>query len=413
LRIVTITGEYPPMEGGVGAYTARLASALAAQGHESHILTGALPSGQPAASEADTGKGVTVHRTIERWDLPGMAQVRRSITGLAPDVVNVQVEPAAYGMKAGIYLLPRLLGRSAPPVIVTFHDLLPPYLFPKAGRLRAWSVTQLARHAAGIIVTNREDEDALRTALRTRERLSEGLPLRLIPIGSNIVAESLPSFDRSDWREHHGLDRDALVVSFFGFMNRTKGIETLLEAAAHINGRAGAGQRPVHLLFIGGRTGTSDATNARYADKIDALITSLKLEAYVHRTGFAESSEVSAAFRAADLCALPYTEGANLRHGTLHAALAHGCPTITTMLAGATPELQDGENVLLIPPQNPGALAEAILTLSADPALSRHLGHAAERLAARFTWSRIAEEVATFAQELARPRRSSPGVMVE
>jgi polysaccharide biosynthesis protein PslF len=337
-----------------------------------------------------------------------MGRVRRSIARLAPDVVNVQVEPAAYGMKAGIYFLPRVLGPDAPPVVVTFHDLLPPYLFPKAGRLRLWSVLQLARDAAGIIVTNREDETALRAGLgKGSERAAA--PLRLIPIGSNIVAQPVPGFDRARWRERYGLGRDDLVVSFFGFMNRTKGIETLLEATARINGTAqaepAAEQKPVHLLFIGGRTGTSDVTNARYADDIDALMATLTLDAYVHRTGYADASEVSAAFYAADICALPYTEGANLRHGTLHAALAHGCATITTSPTLPTPELRDGENVMLIPPGNEVALAEAVRRLARDPALRRRLGEAASALARRYTWPQIAEEVMALMETLPRHGR--------
>ncbi len=401
MRILNVTGEYPPMEGGVGAYTAQLVAALAALGHENHVLTGCAPDLQPPEREADPGEGVTVHRTIKRWDVRGMAQVRRAIVRLAPDVINVQFEPAAYGMKGAIYFLPRILGRATPPVIATFHDLLEPYLFPKAGRLRPWTVAQLARSAAGIIVTNQEDKDAVARILHTGGAVEGPPTLRLIPIGSNIVADPLPDFDRERWRKRYGLGRDDLVVSFFGFMNRTKGIETLLEAASRINATRETGQRPVHLLFIGGRTGTSDVTNVRYADEVDALITTLNLDAYVHRTGFAEPSEVSAAFYAADLCALPYVEGANLRHGTLHAALTHGCPTITTTLGDETPELRDGEHVKLIPPEDSTALAEAILTLAGNEALRRQLGRGGEMLSRRFTWSRIAEDVAGLAEDVA------------
>ena len=40
MKIGLVTGEYPPMEGGVGAFTQELGQALAALGHENHIITG-------------------------------------------------------------------------------------------------------------------------------------------------------------------------------------------------------------------------------------------------------------------------------------------------------------------------------------------------------------------------------------
>ncbi|MEZ4516231.1 MAG: glycogen/starch synthase [Chloroflexota bacterium] len=42
-----VTGEYPPMEGGVGAFTEQLAQALAALGHEVHVIVlQGLPTGR-------------------------------------------------------------------------------------------------------------------------------------------------------------------------------------------------------------------------------------------------------------------------------------------------------------------------------------------------------------------------------
>ncbi len=385
MRIAVITGEYPPMEGGVGAFTAHLSHSFQTGGHAVHIVTTEFPGEPPVHNDES---GLTVHRAIRSWGPSGLGQLRALLRKVQPDVVNIQYEPAAYAMRGSIHLAPCLLRQALRvPFVVTFHDLLPPYLFPGAGPLRQRSVWHLARSAQGVIATNHEDLESLNGVMR-------GSPTRtrLIPIGSNISASPPPNFDRDTWRTARGYRPADIVVGFFGFLNRTKGIETLLDAIAELEAQG----LPVHLLFIGGRTGTSDVTNAGYAAEVDALIKDLELESRVQWTGFASPEEVSAALIAIDVCALPYRDGANLRHGTLHAALAHGCPIVTTAPPAPIPELKDGANVLFIPSGDAHALAQAIQTLTHDATLRAELGRGASALAARFTWPQIASETAAF-----------------
>ena len=69
-------------------------------------------------------------------------------------------------------------------------------------------------------------------------------------------------------------------------------------------------------------------------------------------------------------------------------AMACGVPLVATT-GGALPEVtgQSGVAALLVPPNDPGALAQAILTALGDAALRRRLGPAGrERTAERFTW---------------------------
>jgi len=387
VRIAMVTGEYPPMEGGVGAFTHQLGLALRAAGHEVHVLT----TGDGAAGSEE---GLSVHRKVLRWDLRGLIEARRQLRSIAPDVTNLQYEPAAYGMKGAITLAREVLMAGSPcPLAVTYHDLLPPYLFPKAGPLRQTSVWHLARSADGAIVTNPEDFSTLDEQLAGSK-----VPVRQIPIGSNISATPPPGFDRDHWRAARGYAAGDLVIGFFGFLNRTKGIEALLAAVAQL----ASDRVPARLLFIGGRTGTSDATNAAYADEVDQRIAALGLGPRVQWTGFAAPEEVSAALKSIDLCALPYREGANLRHGTLHAALAHGCAIVTTRAATPAADLEAANAVALVAPGDPQALAAAIRALAADQSLRETLGRRAERFAQRFTWPAIAAETVAFFSELRR-----------
>jgi glycosyltransferase involved in cell wall biosynthesis len=144
--------------------------------------------------------------------------------------------------------------------------------------------------------------------------------------------------------------------------------------------------------MIGGQTGASDPTNVAYLERIQALITELALEERVLWTGYVPPEEVTASFRAADLCVLPYRDGVSFLHGTIHAALAHGVPILTTQPRVGLPELVDGGNVFLVPPDEPQALAEAITQVAESEDLRRTLGVGAKSLSAQFRWDRIAAD---------------------
>jgi glycosyltransferase involved in cell wall biosynthesis len=93
---------------------------------------------------------------------------------------------------------------------------------------------------------------------------------------------------------------------------------------------------------------------------------------------------------------MPYVDGASFRRGTFMACLAHGMPTITTQPSTPLPQLRDGENIRLVPPEDPTALAAAIRELAADPALRSRLSTGALALAEGFRWDKIAAQTAAF-----------------
>jgi glycosyltransferase involved in cell wall biosynthesis len=183
-------------------------------------------------------------------------------------------------------------------------------------------------------------------------------------------------------------------------LNASKGAACLLRGVAH------ALQQGVnaYLMLIGGRTGSSDPTNAHYAESVDELIARLQLSKRVRRTGFIESAAVSAHLLACDMLALPYTDGVSFRRGSFMAGLAHGCPIITSTPALPLPELHHGDQVYLVPPEQPEALGEAIRTLAESPQLRARLSHFARQLAEQFTWTRIAQRTADFFLEVIAER---------
>jgi len=387
MRIGLVTAEYPPDQGGVGDFTRQLGQHLAALGHEVHVVTTA-PTGRDHPQASPTGRENTrTHRLISHWGWGCWREVLAAAHRLSLDVLDVQYQAAAYRMHPAINLLPRRTDR--PPIVVTFHDLRVPYLFPKAGPLRWWVVRHMARQADGVIVTNQEDY----------LRLEDEVPsdrLALIPIGSNIPPSPPPGYDRDAERARWSVGPGDLLLGYFGFLNESKGVDDLIRALALLV----EGGLPIHLLMVGGRVGSSDPTNRAYAERVERLIAELGLEERVHWTGYTDPQAVSAGLLATDLCVLPYRDGVSFRRGTLHACLAHGRPVVTTRPAIPLPQVRDGENMLLTEPGDPQGLAEAIRRAATDPALRSRLGEGAAALAAEFSWERIARHTAAFFSRL-------------
>ncbi len=381
MRIGQITGEYPPMQGGVGAFTRELSRALTNLGHELFVFT------DYRASSNQYDDVVHVTADAHSWGWGALSRIRRWAQAQKLDVVNIQYQAAAYNMAAFIHILPLRLDNVC--VVTTFHDLLVPYLFPKAGPLRYQAVLTLARSSDGVIVTNRGDE----RRLSSEKSIAS---LRHIPIGSNITPQLGPNYNRTAWRETLGFQPDDVVIGYFGFLNASKGIDTLLQAVH----RARDNHLPAKLLMIGGRTGTSDPANIVYAREVDRMVEDLGLRDHIHWTGFVDSEKVSGHMAACDIVALPFRDGVSFRRGSLMAALAHGCAIITTHPEVDMPELVEDMHVRLIPPDSPTALCIAIEDLAGNPQLREEMGNHARELAQRFAWENIASETAAYFADL-------------
>lgn len=399
IRIGFVTGEYPPMEGGVGAFTEQLARAMARAGHEVHIITSKLarpldaPSTIASLREPVQLEYGFVHPRISRWRWPSLSAVADIVIRHDIEVVNLQYQAAAFKMRSpAINYLPWRL-KSVAPVVVTFHDLRVPYLFPKAGGWREHVVRGLARRAEACIATNPADYRILR---EWTDR-----PVHQIPIGSNIDVYEANHVEMAEVRRNLGLSDGDTLLGYFGFLNETKGADTLIDAMAKLDNRT-------HLVFIGGQTGASDPDNnqsflARLRDRIDRK----GLSARVHWTGFLTSERVSTYLTAADLMVMPYQDGVSLRRGTLMAVLAHGRPLVTTIPGELSPEFQHGDSMWLVPPGDPDALASGIETVLADAQLRDRLASGARGLAESFGWEAIAAKtLALFTEIHQAPVRS-------
>ncbi len=400
-KVTFLTGEFPPMQGGIADHTAYLARHMTPLGVESSVLISRRWANQTVAGSAPP---LPVHPLLPNWGSGCWRKIARFVSHSQPDILHIQYQAAAFDLGGWVNWLPWYLRKRQPDtrIVTTFHDLRIPYIFPKAGPLRWKSVLALARYSDAVICTNREDMHTLSQNLNRRNSGHGASPrLMHIPLGSNVEAQPPADFDRAAWRANYQADDSTLLLAYFGFLNDSKGGEELVKALALLRLRG----INAHLLLIGGEVGDADPTNAAYAQKIQAFIDSLGLVDVVHRTGYVTEAQVSASLLAADAVVMPYRDGVSFRRTTLIAALRHGCPVVSTEPPSPTflPEVVPGENMLLSPPGDAAALAETIAPLAHSPALRQKLSQGAISLGRQFEWDQIAGQTAALYQAVAPP----------
>lgn len=394
------------MAGGVGAYTAELGKALVAGGASVSVLTSRQARAEQTGDGSDgvehTGDdGIVRYPQVDRWHWLTAHIIAYHAERIGADWIHVQYQTAAYNMNPAINLAPRIWHTrhwrsKAVHTAWTYHDLLVPYLFPKAGEpLREWVTEQPARYSDLTVVTNEGDRLALknRLAQRPSNAAAKRAPHQpdapvLIPIGSNIQGRVLSAAERAAQRQAYGYRDDHVVIGYFGFLNRSKGGETLIRTLRELV----KNDVNAHLLMIGERIGASDPTNTQYLREVATLIEKLEVTERIQWTGRLASDAVAGALNACDVLFMPYEDGASLRRGTLMAGLANGCAIVTTTPQVPVPQLVNGQDLLFVPPGAPKVAARAIQRVIHTPELARALRQNAHTLSQRFTWDRIAAQ---------------------
>lgn len=221
---------------------------------------------------------------------------------------------------------------------------------------------------------------------RDLDRLKPGAPRRRVPHPFYAQFDR-GRFTRESAREKLGLGGD--VALFFGYVRHYKGLDTLLEAWPKVRAR-----RPGATLVVAGEF-------YEKSDRYEALAKAAGEGAVRMLSRYIPDDEVEALFRAADVTVLPYRSAT--QSGVTHVAYALGCPVIATRVGGIAETVRDGETGLTAPPEDPGALADAVVRFfegRLGAAMAPHIA----KLQAEHSWSALAGSTVDLVNELAPAR---------
>ncbi len=217
--------------------------------------------------------------------------------------------------------------------------------------------------------------------------------IEVIPCGVDLSL--FRPIDISQAQERIGWPPDRQMVLFVGRIQPLKGIDILLKAIAlatddlpDLCGRLG-------LAIIGG---DPQATMDREMLRLTRLKEKLGLSDLVTFLGARDQDTLPYYYSAAQVCVVPsYYESFGM---VALEAMACGTPVIVSRVGGLTFTVKDGVTGYLVPDGDPTALSEKLKLLLTDEKARLRMGEKGIRLAQKYSWSLVAEEMISLYRQL-------------
>jgi glycogen synthase len=359
---------------GVQNHTAELTRALDRRGVVQTVLTTRPPTAPYFQRLGDHARVIRLGFPVRRFRqlYAPQAAIIAPILALRADVVHVHLgeDLAVLPVGAAAARLHRL------PLVLTVHtslrhtlavsDLRSAVLKTLGGPIERWG-----EHSA---------EAVLVITPRLRRLLpSDGADenrVHLIPPGVN------PSLFEGPFEDPFsgvGTPR----VLFVGRLAPQKGVGTLVSAAGLLE------DPRAQVLLVG--DGPARSKLKREAKRIG-------VSDRLHFVGFVAHERLPAVLAHADVLVLPsiYEELGTVLLEAMQAAL----PIVASRTGGIPDVIEDGVNGMLVPPDEPAALAHAINRLLADRNLARRLSEGARERGKDYDWEVLAERVLRVYQDV-------------
>ena len=365
---VAVIGNYLPRRCGIATFTTDLCDAIHAEYGATELL--ALPVN-------DTPEGYSypprIRFELSQDELASYRQAADFLNFSNIDLVCLQHEYGIFGGPAGGHIL-ELLRRLHMPVVTTLHTVLRE---PDADQRAV--MEEIAALSDRLIVMSRQSSEILQQVFCVPVS-----KIDLIPHG----IPDLPFTDPTFYKDQFGTEgKDVLLT--FGLLSPNKGVENVIQALPAILARHSnivymiSGVTHPHILRREGD---------HYRSYLQKLAKDLGVEDNViFRNRFVSPEELEELIGAADIYITPYKHKGQVVSGTLAYALSAGKAIISTPYLHAM-ELLDDERGVLVPFDDPQAIAEKTIELL-DNGTARHAMRKRAYLYARdMVWDRVAQQ---------------------
>lgn len=381
-----ITGEYPPVAGGVSDYCHAVATGLANAGDEVHVWCPTTAAQSHAVDEADVARGVHVHAIAGSWRGVDRARVDEAMDRIAGEKhLLVQWVPHAFGARSlnvGVCRWLRARAGRGDVLDVMVHE---PGLGFGEGALRHNAAAAVHRLMLALLLSRTRrvwmSIPAWGEVLRPWTFGRRGISFCWLPIPSTVPVDA-ETAAVSQLRAETLVRPDGVILGHFS----TYPPDVRMVLRNMLPGLLSANpQIQIELLGRGGEEAAAE------------LRPSLGSHACrVHARGELSAALLSRHLHACDLLLQPYADGASSRRSTLMAALAHGVPVVTTIGRLSESFWGDSGAVAAVPAGDLPAATSAVQDLVNRPEQRRRLGSLArETYEARFSLGHVVHALRT------------------
>jgi len=382
---------YPPRKCGIGTFTQSLAEAI------SQFI------GEPLG-ESEAVRIVALSHRLGAYNYGPEVQFeiqtqRRDDYKKAADFINLsdtevvclQHEYGIFGGEDGDYVL-HLLDNLTRPVVTTLHTVLQS---PTPGQRETLSaVCDLSTFV--VVMAKRAIEMLVDIYGVPRKKIT------LIHHGAPDVPFLDPAYTKDQFQ---AAGREVILT--FGLLSPNKGIETAIEAVGQL-----VDQFPNLLYIVLGATHpeVKRRFGEEYRLSLERLVEQKGLGGHViFHDRFVSLRQLIQFLVAADIYLTPYKSKEQITSGTLTYALACGKAIVSTPYWYAEELLADGRGIL-VPFQDPNAMADALRGLLRDRAARDAMRKRAYEFGRRMIWPQVASAYVTlFDQALQERRKSTVG----
>jgi len=353
--VVHVSSQYPPTLGGVGKVVESLAVNRKEQGLSVDVLTSReTQSDLPETANPDFVRRLRCWQVAHTRIIPALLGELLKLTRTS--VIHLHIGGAF--VPEVVYAACRAHGM---PYIAHFHGDVGPS--GRAGLLlRIYKPLILGPvlRAAAVVVVPTDDFAATVS-------VQYGVDPERIAVIANGVDDS---FIYSGKRRLHTKPR----LLFVGRLAIQKNLPLFLHALDGVS-------EQFETILVG---------DGELEGQLKQLATELRLQ-NVRFHGRADGVELRDLYRNADVFVLPsYWEGMPL---VLLEALAMGLPIVATDITGNREVVVHGENGLLVPINDPSALRQALLSVTADPGRYQNMSEMSQQLARKYSWAQVGAEL--------------------
>jgi glycosyltransferase involved in cell wall biosynthesis len=364
---VAFIGNHLPRQCGIATFTTDLCNAIAAEYGAGGLQVAAV--NDPQSSYLYPAR---VRNQITEGDLASYRMTAKSLNSGKIDLVCLQHEYGIFGGKAGSHVL-ELLQHLTMPVVTTLHTVL------RQPDLDQRSVMkQIAVRSDRLIVmsdySSRVLQDVFGVSSDKIDLIPHGIP-------------DLPFLEPEVYKEGLSL-AGKLVLLTFGLLSPNKGFENVIQALPRILARH---RNAIYVIAGATHPHVRAREGDQYRDQLQALARKLGVEREViFYNRFVSPAEMASLVGSADIYITPYCHEAQAVSGTLAYAMGAGKPIISTPYWHAAELLSEGRGVL-VPFEDPTAIAAEAITLLDKGAVRQAMRKRAYLYARRMVWNQVAQ----------------------